>query len=142
LEFRRVLFRSKRLSWGRAWDEFRMTGDIDSLKKLIATPPAGVAWEEIILLRYQVAVLERDYPAAQRFLSEIPPKVLGSWKHPKSVEEASLAVARGADQSTVEGAVESARQEIEKILSEPPRPSTQTWELHSDLGLLYAFVGR
>jgi len=132
----------KRLSWGRAWDEFRMTGDIDSLKKLIAKPPAGVAWEEIILLRYQVAVLERDYPAAQRFLSEIPPKVFGSWKHPKSVEEASLAVARGADRSTVERAVESARQEIEKILSEPPRPSRQTWELHSNLGLLYAFVGR
>jgi hypothetical protein len=42
----------------------------------------------------------------------------------------------------VERAVESARQEIEKILSERPRPSTQTWELHSNLGLLYAFVGR
>ena len=134
----------KGLSFGRAWDEFRMTGDIDSLKKLIAKPPAGVAWEEIILLRYQVAVLERDYPAAQRFLSEIPPKVFEffPWKHPKSVEEASLTVASGADRSTVEGAVESARQEIEKILSEPPHPSTQTWELHSNLGLLYAFVGR
>jgi len=58
------------------------------------------------------------------------------------VEEASLAVARGADRSTVERAVESARREIEKVLSEPPRPSTQTWELHSNLGLLYAFVGR
>src|SRR4030095_4043325 len=132
----------KGLSFGRAWDEFRMTGDIDSLKKLIAKPPAGVAWEEIILLRYQVGVLKRDYPAAQRFLSEIPPKVFEQWKHPKSVEEASLAVARGADRSSVERAVESARQEIEKVLSDPPHPSMQTWELHSNLGLLYAFVGR
>jgi TolB-like protein/Tfp pilus assembly protein PilF len=134
----------KALSWGRAWDEFRMMGDINSLKKLIAKAPAGVSWEELNVMRYQVAVLERDYPAAERFLSELSAKTFKSfaWKHPKSVEEVALAVARGADRATIEQRAESARQEIEKMLSVPPQFSTRVDELHSNLGLIYAFVGR
>jgi tetratricopeptide (TPR) repeat protein len=135
--------RGKGLSYGRAWDEFRMAGNIDSLKKLITDPLSGLGPEELNLVRYQVAVLERDYPAAERFLGEVPSKVFESfyWKHPKSVEEASLAVARGADQTTVERRVESARREIETILSAPPR-LTRVDELHYNLGLIYAFLGR
>jgi len=136
--------RGKRLSYGRAWDEFRMAGNIDSLKKLITNPLSGLGPEDLNLVRYQVAVLERDYPAAERFLGEVPSKVFESfyWKHPKSVEEASLAVARGADQTTVKRRVDSARREIETILSAPPRFSTRVDELHYNLGLIYAFIGR
>ena len=134
----------KGLSWGHAWDEFRMAGNIDSLKKLITNPLSGLGPEDLNLVRYQVAVLERDYPAAERFLGEVPSKVFESfyWKHPKSVEEASLAVARGADQTTVKRRVESARREIETILSAPPRFTTRVDELHYNLGLIYAFLGR
>ncbi len=136
--------RGKRLSYGRAWDEFRMAGNIDSLKELITNPLSGLGPEDLNLVRYQVAVLERDYPAAERFLGEVPSKVFESfyWKHPKSVEEASLAVARGADQTTVKRRVDSARREIETILSAPPRFSTRVDELHYNLGLIYAFIGR
>ncbi len=132
--------RGKRLSYGRAWDEFRMAGNIDSLKELITNPLSGLGPEDLNLVRYQVAVLERDYPAAERFLGEVPSKVFESfyWKHPKSVEEASLAVARGADQTTVKRRVDSARREIETILSAPPRFSTRVDELHYNLGLIYA----
>ncbi len=91
--------------------------------------------------RYELAMLERDYPAAERFLREIPAATFRPWEaaaSSKLVNEAFLAVARGADATTVESALVAAREEIEKDLAEHPADGDLYWKL----GLIDAFRGR
>ncbi len=88
-----------------------MTGVLDPLKKIVAQPPAGIPPEELNMWRYELAMLERDYPAAERFLREIPAATFRPWEaaaSSKLVNEALLAVARGADATTVESALVAA----------------------------------
>ncbi|MEP7072484.1 MAG: hypothetical protein ABI839_08860, partial [Verrucomicrobiota bacterium] len=124
------------LQEGRAWGEFRMTGLLDPLKKLGVQPAAGTAPE----VGYQLAMLERDYPVAERFLREMPagaPNDLTVFNS-KSINEALLAVARGADAATVESALVAAREESEKLLVETPDDASR----YVELGLIDAFRGR
>jgi TolB-like protein len=119
------------LDWARDWVEFFMTGVIDPLKKRITVAPA--------MRLYQVAMLERDYSAADRYLKEIPAADFeGGWTHSKAMNEALLAVARGAEPAAVERALVAARQESEKLLADSP----DTYGIYGDLGLIDAFLGR
>ncbi|MDQ3118828.1 MAG: hypothetical protein M3Q89_04565, partial [Verrucomicrobiota bacterium] len=128
--------------WGHAFIEFRMRGVLDPLKKAIAEAPIGTAPGVLSLVRYQLAMLERDFPAAERFLRETPAEVFEDWRTEmlghKSMEEALLAVARGADSAVVERALLMARQECETRLAKDPTAI----ELHGFLGLIDAFRGR
>ncbi len=128
------------LEWWRAWAEFRMTGGLDPLKKMVAQPPAGKPPERQNMWRYEVAILERDYPAAERFLREIPAAAFrpSEREPPKLMYEALLAVARGADPTTVESALVAAREEIEKLLVDHVDFVDMYWKL----GLIDAFRGR
>ena len=85
-------------------------------------------------------MLERDYPAAERFLREIPAATFRPMEGEPSklVNEALLAVARGADAATVESALVAAREETEKLLADDPAAG----EVYLTLGLIDAFRGR
>ncbi len=117
-----------------------MTGVLDPWKKLVAQPAPGKPPERLNKERYELAMLERDYPAAERFLREIPAAAFRPiWGEPsKLMEEALLAVARGADATTVENALLAAREEIEKDLAEDPA----NYRLYCKVGLIDAFRGR
>ncbi len=130
-----------RLQGYRAWGEFRMTGLLDPWKKMVAEPAAATPPEALNMERYQLAMLERDYPAAERFLREIPAKLLPNAvivANSKLMNEALLAVARGADAATVESALVAAREETEKLLVETPDEASR----YGELGLIDAFRGR
>lgn len=130
-----------RLQAVRAWGEFRMTGTLDFWKKMVAEPAAGTPPEEVKMERYQLAMLERDYPAAERALREIPEAMLPDSRivaNPKRVNEALLAVAREADATTVQNSLRVACDEMEKHLADHPADDTPI----GTLGLIYALSGR
>jgi len=80
-------------------------------------------------------MLERNYPAAERFLREIP---VAETDHSKLMAEALLEVARGADPAVAERGLVKARQEIEKLLADDSADRF----LQVNLGLIDAFRGR
>ena len=129
--------------WNRANDEFRLSGDINVLKKAIAEQPDADAPANRDLLnaaRYETAMLERDYPEAARLLAAIPSELLGETQEPasphlKAFHEALLAVATNAEAK--EQALELARGAVEKRLG-----FDGTDRPHEDLALLDAFLGR
>ncbi|MGI8432809.1 MAG: protein kinase domain-containing protein [Chthoniobacterales bacterium] len=134
---------SRSWRWGHANDEFRLTGDIGSLKKALAEeadagPPVDCNWLD--LARYETAMLERDYAAAARFLSAVPLETfrelpLPLSAHSKAFDEALLAVAGNTDSK--QEALEVARNETEGRLD-----SLGLDKPNSDLAVLYAFLGR
>lgn len=129
--------------WARAWSEFRMSGVIDPIRQAIKkvsaeSPAAGTDAWELQQEQFQLAMLERDYAAAERLLRETPAEAFGFWTHPKLMQEALLAVARGADPAVVESALVAARQETEKLLAADP----SDYSIYGNLGLIDAFRGR
>lgn len=133
--------------WSRASDEFRLSGDINTLKIAITKGVNGrtpVSSDWLNNARYETAMLERDYTEAARFLSAIAPKTLNEallrgQGHSKAFHEALLAVAGNADAATKRQALEAARDETEKRLV--GEDGTYN-EAHADLALLYTFLGR
>ena len=130
----------------RASGEFRMTGVIDPLKKMVGQSAAGTPPDVLNMARYQIAMLERDYPAAERFLRELPPDIFGDpqgghpmYAHSRLLNEALLAVARGSDATTVENALLAARRETEQLLTVPGESRKS---IYGELGLIDAFRGR
>ena len=121
---------------GRIW----LSGALEPLKKTLADPAAGAQLELLNLSRYQIAILERDYQAAERFLREVPAETFVTMPflaHPKPMNEALLAVARGAAPETLENALVTARREVEQQLDTPGASSNL-----GELGLIDAFLGR
>ncbi|MFN2508540.1 MAG: protein kinase [Chthoniobacterales bacterium] len=131
-----------RLQPVRVWGEFRRTGVLDAWKKMVAQPAAGTPPEALNMERYQLAMLERDYPAAERFLREIPAEALPNYGFivagSKLLNEALLALARGGDAITVENALVAPREETEKDLADH-RDDARSY---GTLGLIDAFRGR
>jgi serine/threonine-protein kinase len=133
-----------RYFWWFAYNEFRRTGVLDPLKKAIAEAPKSVPPGDLSLARCELAMLERDFSAAERFLRETPEAVFDNWTGvrlppPKVMEEALLAIARGGDPAMIERALLTAREQCEKLLSANPDDFS---ELHGALGLIDAFRGR
>lgn len=131
-------------SW-RAQDEFRRTGEIEVLKKAHAIDAASSVDPELLnASRFETAVMERDYPAAERFLAQVPAKRYTGWwsTHPKIVHEVLLMVAQGIDPPAAQRALESARHAIETELT--PKAGVmgaETFDLRANLALLHAFLG-
>jgi serine/threonine protein kinase/TolB-like protein len=139
-----IALQPNRFFWVPAYFKSRMSGVIDPLKKAIAESPIGTPPGDLSLTRYEVAMLERDFPAAELFLRETPAEAFGMWTHPKLMHEALLASVRGADPAEVERALVMARQEIEKGLADAPAAGDLygLLDLHVTLGLIDAFRGR
>lgn len=134
--------------WYRASDEFRLTSDINALKKAIkkeADGPPSVSVDWLNVARYETALLERDYIAAAQFLSAIPLKTFSEALsrregHSKAFHEALLAVADNREAAARREALDVARIETETRLSSGPY-SADDEKAHADLALLYAFLG-
>src|SRR2546423_1655844 len=64
---RAIMPSSHRPYWAQPWAEFHLHGVIDPLKKAVEQAPSTTppAWKT--MMRYQIAMLERDYDAAERF---------------------------------------------------------------------------
>ncbi len=119
----------------KALDEFRLTGNVDQLRKVADELPTGRedTQEDYIFWQYQLAMLTRDFTSAERLLrDENYPQQL------KAMQEALLAVARGGDRAAVERALITARQEIEKRIASSPNE----FESYINRGLIDAFLGK
>jgi len=131
-----------------AFDQFRLTGKMDSLKQVTSQAPTGRdgdTQEDYMLYGFEVAMLERDFVTAERLLRELPAKAFNletRWRpampYPKAMEEALLGVARGGDRAGIERTLISARQEVEKLVAASPNDGG----MYSNLGLIDAFLGR
>jgi serine/threonine protein kinase len=119
--------------------EFRRTGLLDPLKKIVSQPPSGSPPDRLNMTRYQIAMFERDYSAAEGYLRLIPAQKSEEplAAHTKATNEALLAVARGADAATVENALLTARREVEQQIDDSAIPTK-----NGELGLIDAFRGR
>ncbi len=132
---------------GIARVEFRRSGLLEALKKKVTEVPAGTQPDSpdvLNMIRCQIAMLERDYPAVEGFLREIPAEVLPNeylLAHSKLMNEALLAVARGADATTIESALVAAREETEKLLADTADDALAASK-YGELGLIDAFRGR
>ena len=127
--------------WGVANDEFRLTGDIGVLKKAIVQDgTAGVRPEQVSYERFVVAMLERDYSAATKFLAEVPPKFLGDQtdvpSHPKAFQAVLLAMASNADPATKANTFSEGESALRATTTYDSRRRS------ADLALIYAFAGR
>ena len=141
---------SRPVAWRRAQDEFRRTGDIETLKHAIAREvearaPSYPEWLHVA--RYETAILERDYPAAARFLAAASSEALeqAAWPNPsphlKIFHDALLAVATSRDDAATRRTLERAQSEQAARLASGANDSLRA-QKQADLALLYAFAGR
>lgn len=129
------------MAWDHATEEFRLTGDINVLKKALAVQPKNSSDRDYLqFARYETAVLERDFAGAAQLLTTIPSELLGQGNYPptshlKVFHEALLAVAMRAE--TKEQSLQVARDTLEKRLDHVglDRP-------YNDLALIEALLGR
>lgn len=121
--------------------DFWANGDTHLLKTLLSEVQPGVDPDGIVTAcRWEVAMLERDYDAAQRVLetcalTEID--YLNGAATPISFLEGCILLARG-DVEKAKGKFELARPNWESDVKEAPKSA----ERRANLGLLYAFMQR
>jgi len=124
-----------------AFDEFRLTGNVEPLKQLMGEAPTvgdDRDTQNIYMsFQFEFAMIARDFDTAERLLRELPEDFDGD-PHFKAIREVLLAVGRGGDRANVERTLISARQEIEKLLAASPNVSRS----YGKLGLIDAFLGR
>lgn len=120
--------------------DFWWKGDTRLLKSILAGIPAGVDPDGVIsTCRWDVAMIERDYAAAQRAieissLNEF--SYMNAGATPKSFFLGCISLARG-DAAGARKLFDAARPSFESAVNESPDSA----ERHAYLGLLNAFVG-
>jgi TolB-like protein/Tfp pilus assembly protein PilF len=120
---------------------FQWKGDTRLLKSMLDEIPAGVDPDgSITAARWEVAMLQRDYTAAQRILetssaNEISYSIVGLT--PKIFLKGCTYLGQG-DNASAQKAFEQARPAFEAAVKEAPESA----ERHASLGWLYALMGR
>ncbi|PYL08261.1 MAG: hypothetical protein DME34_05165 [Verrucomicrobia bacterium] len=121
--------------------DFWWKGDTRLLKSLLSQVPATTDPDGAITsCRWEVAMIDRDFAAAQRALDASP---LNEFSYtnaastPKSFFQGCIALAQG-DVAGAQNFFESARPVFEDALKESPGSA----ERHANLGWFYAFAGR
>jgi TolB-like protein/class 3 adenylate cyclase/Tfp pilus assembly protein PilF len=121
--------------------EFWWKGDTGLLKSLLNQVPPGVDPDGgVTSVRWEVAMLDRDYAAARRAIDASTAKELsytGEGSTPRSFFEGSIALAQG-DIAGAQKYFEDARPVFENAAKEAPLSAIR----HANLGWLYAFMGR
>jgi tetratricopeptide (TPR) repeat protein len=92
---------------------------------------------EVALTRWDMAMLERDYAAAEKILSDLPVEKFQARDISKTYYEGRTALARG-DKESAQRYFAAATPEIEKRVRDDPDVA----ERHAQLGLLYAYMQR
>jgi TolB-like protein/class 3 adenylate cyclase/Tfp pilus assembly protein PilF len=121
--------------------DFWWKGDTHLMKSLLDEVPADVDPDGVVTsCKWEVAMLERDYPAAQRILKNSSRSEISytpSGLIPKNVLEGCVYLAQG-DAAGANRNFEVARPIFETVVRESPEAA----EGHANLGWLYAFMGR
>ena len=125
----------------RGYVEFWWKGDTSLLKSLLNQVPPGVDPDGgVTAVRWEVAMLDRDYAAARRAIDASTAKELsytGEGSTPRSFFEGSIALAQG-DTVGAQKYFQEAASILENAVKEAPLSAIR----HANLGWLYAFMGR
>jgi TolB-like protein len=125
----------------RGYVEFWWKGDTGLLKSLLNQVPPGVDPDGgVTAVRWEVAMLDRDYAAARRAIDASTAKELsytGEGSTPRSFFEGSIPLAQG-DIAGAQKYFEDAQPIFENSAKEAPLSAIR----HANLGWLYAFMGR
>ena len=108
-------------------------------RNILQDIPAGIDPDgSATLARWDLAMLERDYAAAEKVLADSPLEAFPWAFHgPKTFYQGRTALARG-DIESAQHYFDAARPAIEKRVRDDPDDPNH----HADLGLLYAYMGR
>jgi tetratricopeptide (TPR) repeat protein len=121
--------------------DFQWKGDTRPLKSIMDEIPAGVDPDgSITATRWDLAMLQRDYPAAKKILETSPVSEISysnAGLTPKIFLEGCTYMAEG-DNASAQKALEQARPAFEAAVKEAPESA----ERHASLGWLYALMGR
>ena len=125
----------------RGYVEFWWKGDTSLLKSLLNQVPPGVDPDGgVTAVRWEVAMLDRNYAAARRAIDASTAKELsytGEGSTPRSFFEGSIALAQG-DAVGAQKHFKEAAPILENAVKEAPLSAIR----HANLGWLYAFMGR
>jgi TolB-like protein/class 3 adenylate cyclase/Tfp pilus assembly protein PilF len=125
----------------RGYVDFWWEGDTHLLKSLLDQVPTGVDPDGgVTAVRWEVAMLDRDYAAAKRAIDSSSAKELsytGEGRTPRSFFEGSIALAQG----DIDGAQKYFR-DAQSILEDAVKEAPLSAIRHANLGWLYAFMGR
>ena len=121
--------------------EFWWRGDTGLLKSLLTQVSPGVDPDgSVTSVRWDVAMLDRDFAAARRVIDGSAAKELsytGEGSTPRSFFEGCIALAQG-DVAGAQKYFEDAQPVFEDAVEEAPSSAIR----HANLGWLYAFMGR
>ena len=121
--------------------DFWWKGDTHLLKSLLNEIPAGVDPDGAIAsVRWEVAMIDRDYAGAKRVLEASPLNEFSytnAGSSPKTFFQGCLALAEG-DSAGAQKFLEAARGSFEGAVKESPNSADR----HANLGSFYAFAGR
>jgi TolB-like protein/Tfp pilus assembly protein PilF len=125
----------------RGYVEFWWKGDTGLLKSLLNQVPPGVDPDgSVTSVRWDVAMLDRDYAAARRAIDASSAKELsytGEGSTPRSFFEGCIALAQG-DVPAAQRYFQDAQPVFEDAVKEAPSSAIR----HANLGWFYAFMGR
>jgi TolB-like protein/Tfp pilus assembly protein PilF/class 3 adenylate cyclase len=121
--------------------DFWWKGDTSSLKSLLNQVPPGVDPDGgVTSVRWEVAMLDRDYAEARRVIDASSAKELSYTNEgstPRSFFEGCMALAQG-DNVAAQKYFQDAQSVFEDAVKEAPLSAMR----HANLGWLYAFMGR
>jgi serine/threonine protein kinase/Tfp pilus assembly protein PilF len=119
-----------------AYLEVFRNGNPAAGRKILQNIPAGLDPDRAVVLeRWDLAMLERDYAAAEKILIDSPLEDFPD--APKAFYQGRIALARG-DMESAQRYFAAARPDIEKRVHDDPDVA----EHHARLGLLYAYMQR
>jgi TolB-like protein/Tfp pilus assembly protein PilF len=125
----------------RGYVEFWWKGDTRLLKSLLNQVPPGVDPDGgVTSVRWDIAMLDRDYAAARRVIDASTAKELsytGEASTPRAFFEGCIALAQG-DIVVAQKYFQDAQPVFEDAVKEAPLSAIR----HANLGWLYAFMGR
>jgi TolB-like protein/Flp pilus assembly protein TadD len=124
----------------RAYVDLYAYGKTDTLKATLAEIPAGIDPSGLVTrARWDLAMLERDYAAADSAMGSYPLDVFQSdgMPMPKSFFRGCTALARG-DAARAQVQFAAALPAFELAVKEAPMTGLR----HANLGLIYSFIGR
>jgi tetratricopeptide (TPR) repeat protein len=107
-------------------------------RRILQNIPASLdSGGEVALMRWDMAMLERDYAAAEKILSDVPWEALRASDAPKTYYQGRTALARG-DKESAQRYFAATIPALEKLVRDAPDDSQR----HSLIGLLYAYLHR
>jgi TolB-like protein/cytochrome c-type biogenesis protein CcmH/NrfG len=124
----------------RAYLDFWSKGSTAALVEVLGRTPPGVDPAGLVTrARWDLAMIQRDYVAADRALDSYPLDLFqaGGQPTPKSFYRGCVALARG-DQDAARTHFEATLPIFEDAVQQAPTTAVR----HANLGLLYSFMGR